>query len=79
MDKTSQAPIVDTLAFATELKEVGVPEKHAERHADLLDRTLSNSVVTRRDLERLEHRLMVAFGLMEAGAIGILATLIKLF
>ena len=74
----SEALAFDTLAYAKKLKQAGVPEQQAEMHAEALATIVDEKLATKRDLKELEMRLTIRVGAIAAGAITILAILIKI-
>ena len=76
----------DTRGFAKHLRERGVPQEHAEAHAEAVRQFVMVELVTKTDLQAaLDHlalRLTVRFGAMLAGgltiAIAILTITLKL-
>ncbi|MGK7345028.1 MAG: DUF1640 domain-containing protein [Candidatus Nitrospinota bacterium M3_3B_026] len=49
--------VFDTLAYAKELKEAGVPEAQAEVQARALVRFAEEQVATKSDMKEMEYRL----------------------
>ena len=47
----------DTLKYANRLKSVGVPEKQAEVHAEIMAETISDRIATKNDLELVKSEL----------------------
>lgn len=47
----------DTLRFANGLKEVGVPDKQAERQAELMAETINNEFATKRDMKEIDLKI----------------------
>ena len=74
----SGALAFDILAYAKKLKQAGVPEQQAEMHAEALATIVDEKLATKRDLKELEMRLTIRVGAIAAGAITILAILIKI-
>ena len=74
----SEALAFDTLAYAKKLKQAGVPEQQAEIQAEALATIVDEKLATKRDLKELEMRLTLRMGTIAAGAITILAILIKI-
>ncbi len=75
----------DTLKFANRLKSAGVASAHAEAEAealaevfDLAGRDLVTKEYFDTKLTRLEQRMTIKLGALMVGAIGIVATLVKL-
>jgi hypothetical protein len=75
----------DTLKFANRLKSAGVSSAHAEAEAEALAEIFdvaSRDLVTKEYLDirltQLEQRLTIKLGALMAGAIGIVAALVKL-
>ena len=77
----SHTTMIDTLAYANDLKRGGVPEKQAETHAHALAKIVDNQLVTKNYLKlaltELEIRLLTKMGAMLVGVVGILAAIIK--
>ncbi len=73
----------DSLGYARHLREHGVPNEQAEAHADAARTFIMQELVTREDLRQAIDtqtlRLTVRMGMMLAGAVAILGTLITLF
>ena len=85
----SEALVFDTLAYAKKLKQAGVPEQQAEIQAEALATLVDEKLATKRDLKdleialktdikELEMRLTIRLGVMMAGAITIMAVLMKI-
>ncbi len=82
----------DTLKFANRLKSAGVSSAHAEAEAEALAEVFdlaSRDLVTKEYLDirltqleqrltQLEQRMTIKLGALMAGAIGIVAALVKL-
>lgn len=75
----------DTLKFANRLKSAGVLAAHAEAEAEALAEVFDltgRDLVTREyfdtHLTQLEQRMTIKLGALIVGAIGIVATLVKL-
>lgn len=82
----------DTLKFSRRLKEAGVPAAQAEAEAEALSEVLEvnlKELVTREDLAReadllrrdmreMEQRIVIKLGWLMAGAIGVVAAMVKL-
>ncbi len=75
----------DTLKFANRLKSAGVSSAHAEAEAEALAEIFDvagRDLVTKEYLDirltQLEQRLTIKLGALMAGAIGIVAALVKL-
>ena len=73
----------DTHAYVKKLQAVGVPEEQGKVQAQAIADFVADRLVTKEDLERglkdLEYRLIIRLGGMIVVAIGIIATLVKLF
>jgi hypothetical protein len=68
--------LFDKLAYVDRLVKAGIDEAEARALSDALDEALRESVATKRDIERLEHRLTVRVGAMFVAFYGlVLATL----
>jgi len=48
----------DTLKFANQLKNAGVPDKQAEKHAELLAEAINIQLVTKNDIDILESKII---------------------
>jgi hypothetical protein len=77
--------IFDTHAFIKRLTAAGMPEEQAEilaeEHARLLGEQLATKhdiALLRADMDRLKDQLTIRLGAMLAGAIAIVAALVKL-
>ncbi len=75
----------DTLKFANRLKSAGVSSAHAEAEAealaevfDLAGRDLVTKEYFDTQLTQLEQRMTIKLGALMVGAVGIVATLVKL-
>jgi len=75
----------DTLAYANKLKSAGVPDEQAEIQAKTFAEIIEERLPTkqdimdlRRDIKEMELRLTIRLGTIIAGAILIVATLVKL-
>ena len=68
----------DTLEFAQELIESGMPEKQAQTLARSQAKLIQEQLATKHDLKELEYRLTIRLGTMMVVAIGIVATLVKI-
>lgn len=79
----------DTLAYASKLKQAGVPDRQAEVQAEAMAELVEERLATKRDLSELEerlanrmneleYRLTVRLGSMLVVAVSILAALVKL-
>jgi hypothetical protein len=55
----SRTLTIDTLDFANRLKEVGVPDKQAERQAELLAEMVNDKLASRNDLVHLKKDLQI--------------------
>ncbi len=77
----------DTLKFAKQLKEAGLPEKQAEAiseafkdaQAEIDVATKQDIELLRRDMKELEQSMTIKLGSIMAISIGIVAVLVKLF
>lgn len=71
----------DSLAFARHLRERGVLQEQAEAHAEAARTYIMQELVTREDLrlalDNLALRLTVRTGVIVAGAVAVLGTLIQ--
>ena len=67
--KTMETFIFDTLAYAEKLTSAGMPEKQAkaiaEAQADILSKSLLDSVATKADLKELEARIDIKMNQLE--------------
>lgn len=77
--------IFDTHAFVKRLTAAGMPERQAEILAEEQARVLGEQVATKQDiallrgdLDRLKDQLTIRFGVMLAGSIAIIATLVRI-
>lgn len=82
----------DTLKFSKRLKDAGVPPAQAEAEAEALAEVLEvnlKELATKEDMKRmeerfesklvqLEQRIVIKLGALMAGAIGIVAVMVKL-
>lgn len=79
----------DTLAYASKLKQAGVPDRQAEVQAEAMAELVEERLATKRDLSELEerlanrmneleYRLTVRLGSMLVVSVSILAALVKL-
>lgn len=68
----------DTLEFAQELIQSGMPEKQAQTLARSQAKLIQEQLATKQDLRELEYRLTLRLGSMMVVAIGIVATLVKI-
>ena len=79
----------DTSAYASKLKQAGVPDRQAEVQAEAMAELVEERLATKRDLNELEerlanrmneleYRLTVRLGSMLVVAVSILAALVKL-
>lgn len=79
----------DTLAYASKLKQAGVPDRQAEVQAEAMAELVEERLATRRDLSELEerlanrmneleYRLTVRVDSMLVVSVSILAALVKL-
>lgn len=73
----------DCLGYARHLREHGVAQEQAEAHADAARTFIMQELVSREDLRQAIDtqtlRLTVRMGVMLAGAVAILGTLVTLF
>ena len=76
---------IDTLAYAKRLIAVGMPAKQAEEQVEIFAEVLDNNIATkqnieeiRRDMKELEMKLTIRLGMMMAGSIAAVATLVEL-
>lgn len=79
------AATFDTLKYAKQLKEAGVPEKQAEIQAEALKEVVDNNLATKQDIidlkhdiKDLEYKLTIRMGAFAVAIITILAAIIKL-
>jgi hypothetical protein len=52
----------DTLRWANRLKEVGVPDKQAERQAELIAETINIQLATKQDLVDVKKDIIIWLG-----------------
>jgi hypothetical protein len=74
----SSAIAFDTLAYAKNLKAVGVPEEQAEVQAEAFAEIIEERLSIKQDLKELELRLTIRLGAIMTAGIIIVATLVKL-
>lgn len=53
------AVLFDKLAFTDRLKRAGISDEHARAHGEAMDEALRESVATKLDVARLEHKLEI--------------------
>lgn len=77
----SQESAFEPLAYIEDLESSGIPPKHARGHARALQK-VAEKLATKGDISHLETRLTskltIRVGSMLAGAVALLATLIKI-
>ncbi len=70
----------DTRKFIRRLRNAGISEELAEAIAEAFREThIEAEIATKTDLRELEYRLIIKLGTMIVVAIGVVATLVKLF
>jgi hypothetical protein len=52
-----QQLLFDKLAYIDRLKRAGISEDHARAHADAMDEAFRESIATKPDIVRLEHKI----------------------
>ena len=71
----------DTLYFANQLKIAGVPEKQAEKHAELIAQAINIQLVTKNDIDFLESKIIMKLtrnvGIMMTTGLSILGYFLK--
>jgi len=77
------AVVFDSLSYARHLRDHGVPPEQAEAHADAARTYIVLELVTREDLrlalDAQTLRLTVRLGMMLAGAVALIGSLVALF
>ena len=77
------AVVFDSLSYARHLRDHGVPPEQAEAHADAARTYIVLELVTREDLrlalDAQTLRLTVRLGMMLAGAVALIGSLMALF
>ena len=77
------AVVFDSLSYARHLRDHGVPPEQAEAHADAARTYIMLELVTREDLrlalDAQTLRLTVRLGMMLAGAVALIGSLVALF
>ena len=69
----------DTLKFVETLRASGMAENQAKAISDAVKQAHESAeVVTKRDLNELELRMVIKLGALMVAGIGIMATLVKL-
>jgi hypothetical protein len=71
--------LFDKLAYVDRLIKSGIDESQARALSDALDEALKESVATRNDIERLEHRLTVRVGAMFVAFYGVVLATLAVF
>lgn len=70
----------DTRKFIRRLRDAGISEEQAEAIAEAFrEARIEAEIATKTDLRELEYRLIIKLGTMIVVAIGVVATLVKLF
>jgi hypothetical protein len=70
----------DTRKFIRRLRDAGISEELAEAIAEAFrEAHIEAEIATKTDLRELEYRLIIKLGTMIVVAIGVVATLVKLF
>ncbi len=70
----------DTRKFIRRLRDAGISEEQAEAIAEAFrEAHIEAEIATKTDLRELEYRLIIKLGTMIVVAIGVVATLVKLF
>lgn len=70
----------DTHKFIRRLRDAGISEEQAEAIAEAFrEAHIEAEIATKTDLRELEYRLIIKLGTMIVVAIGVVATLVKLF
>ena len=70
----------DTRKFIRRLRNAGISEELAEAIAEAFrEARIEAEIATKTDLRELEYRLIIKLGTMIVVAIGVVATLVKLF
>ncbi len=76
------ASLFDTLRAAKRLKDLGFTERQAEGVAEMLREAREvdlSQLATKTDLQLLEQRVTIKFGVMLGGAVVLLGGFLKLF
>jgi len=69
----------DTLAYAEKLQKAGFSQKQAKAQVEMMADVIENNLATKRDIREAEMRLKIWMGSIAVIAVGILATLQKIW